>query len=338
MICDVSFNGEVGETDSYLSRESVFTQNYRGSRRDIYHYAYTDVLTPVITFMKYDFSPFSFEENRKVLSWLTGTRKAGLLEIYEEENVVKYCLTGNFTEIQQYKQDSQVIGYLVTFESNSPFAFSDVIERSVSLNSAAEIVLSNAGDDRDDMVYPVFEIEQGSDTYFHVDTLPSLPDMIPDVIYQLPDNTYHIRVEGDTVSQLSGIFDGNIEDQVTDGNTLGKYYYCPNDGSVYKGSSIVVDGTTNYIWQAVCKNVYGAVEIINQTTGKRTYIRKLNRTEKVVINGTNQVISSTWENRIYGDDFNWEWLGLVQGDNELQINGNAEVTIKYRVPIKCGDM
>lgn len=338
LICDVSFDGNVGETDSYLSRESVFTQNYRGSKRNVYHYGYSDILSPAITFMKSNFEPFSFQENRRILSWLTGSRKPCLLEIYEEENIVKYCLIGNFTEIQQYKQDSQIIGYLVTFESNSPFAYSDVIEKDLSVDSVVDITLYNGGDDSEDLVYPVFEITQGEDIYFHVDSLPSLADMIPDVIYHLPDDTYHIRIEGDTISQLSGIFNGNIEEQAANGNTYGKYYYCPNDGNIYKGSSVLTDNGTSYIWQTVCKGVYGAVEICNLTTGKRTYLRRLHRTEKAIIDGSNQVIVSSWENRVFGNDFNWEWAGLIQGENALSINGNATIKIKYRIPIKCGDM
>lgn len=64
LICDVRFDGDVGETDSYLSRDAVISETYNGVKRYIHGYKYTDVLAPSITFMKNDFQEFTMTENR----------------------------------------------------------------------------------------------------------------------------------------------------------------------------------------------------------------------------------------------------------------------------------
>lgn len=79
-------------------------------------------------------------------------------------------------------------------------------------------------------------------------------------------------------------------------------------------------------------NRYGdekpAIMIIKNNTG----------TEEVVIDGANRVISTDRTRRIFGDDVvDWQWLPLYDGQNELTIEGNCEVTIEYRTVIKCGE-
>ena len=59
--------------------------------------------------------------------------------------------------------------------------------------------------------------------------------------------------------------------------------------------------------------------------------------EIVVLDGANRVISTSSENRIFGDDFSWDWIPLYEGKNELSFIGNCTVTIEYRTPIKCGE-
>lgn len=59
--------------------------------------------------------------------------------------------------------------------------------------------------------------------------------------------------------------------------------------------------------------------------------------EEIVIDGANKIISSSHTKRIFGDDFNWKWLELFDGKNEITVEGNCEVTLEYRTAIKCGE-
>jgi hypothetical protein len=61
-------------------------------------------------------------------------------------------------------------------------------------------------------------------------------------------------------------------------------------------------------------------------------------TEKIVVDGANQVLSSSSTRRIFGDDFvNWAWLPLYDGKNVLTIEGNCDVTIEFREVRKIGE-
>jgi hypothetical protein len=60
-------------------------------------------------------------------------------------------------------------------------------------------------------------------------------------------------------------------------------------------------------------------------------------TEKIVIDGANKLISSTNTRRIFGSDFNWQWLPLYDGQNRLTVEGNCEVTLEWREVRKVGE-
>jgi hypothetical protein len=59
--------------------------------------------------------------------------------------------------------------------------------------------------------------------------------------------------------------------------------------------------------------------------------------EKIIVDGANKIISSSSTKRIFGDDFNWVWLELYDGKNEIAIEGNCTVTIEYREVRKVGE-
>ena len=42
--------------------------------------------------------------------------------------------------------------------------------------------------------------------------------------------------------------------------------------------------------------------------------------------------------RIIGDSFNWEWIYLVPGENQITVSGGCEVTIQWVEPIKIGNV
>lgn len=76
---------------------------------------------------------------------------------------------------------------------------------------------------------------------------------------------------------------------------------------------------------------------VGQTTKAESMIVKNNTsTEKIMIDGANKIISSTNTRRIFGDDFDWTWLPLYDGKNELTVEGNCEVTLEWREVRKVG--
>jgi hypothetical protein len=80
-------------------------------------------------------------------------------------------------------------------------------------------------------------------------------------------------------------------------------------------------------------------DFFNQPSTPVTMIVKNNTaTEEIEVDGANKIISSKNTKRIFGDDFvNWTWLPLYDGKNELTVEGNCEVTLKYRTVVKCGE-
>jgi hypothetical protein len=68
-----------------------------------------------------------------------------------------------------------------------------------------------------------------------------------------------------------------------------------------------------------------------------TIIKNNTSTEKVVLDGANKIVSTDRTRRIFGDDFNWQWLELYDGKNEITIEGNCEVTFEYREVRKVGE-
>lgn len=71
---------------------------------------------------------------------------------------------------------------------------------------------------------------------------------------------------------------------------------------------------------------YSSITLTNNASG-----------EEINIDGANKIISSSSTKRIFGDDFNWKWLELFDGKNEITVEGDCEVTLKYRTVVKCGE-
>jgi hypothetical protein len=59
--------------------------------------------------------------------------------------------------------------------------------------------------------------------------------------------------------------------------------------------------------------------------------------ETVTVDGANKIITTSLTRRIFGDDFNWKWLELYDGKNEITIEGNCEVALEWREIRKVGE-
>lgn len=72
-------------------------------------------------------------------------------------------------------------------------------------------------------------------------------------------------------------------------------------------------------------------------TRTSTIVKNNSSNEKVVADGANKIISSSGIRRIFGDDFNWVWLELYDGKNEITVEGNCTVTLEWREVRKVGE-
>lgn len=299
----LSFDGDSGETDTFINREAVASESYRGDFKRVHSYKYTDVLAPTISFIKEDFSDFTKEEVRRVLKWLTSKDTASFLTVYHDDSeVISYEILGAFIEIQTYKLgNGRVVGIQAVFESVAPWAFSflQTVTKNVSSPTNNTITLDIETDDPQNPIYPRITIKQDSNTN------------VIEINYAM----------GDTDNWI----DGSVFKY---GNN---YYWVDSDGKKYTSTTNTsgID-TTSVAIRNTHTDENGAVRVFN------SLVKNNIKGETVVLDGANKVVSSS-STRIFGDDFSWNWIPLYEGKNELSFVGNCTVTIEYRTPIKCGE-
>lgn len=367
----LSFDGDGGSSASFLNRDSIHSEHYDGSFRRIHSYKYNEVLSPTFTFIKQNFSDFDETENRKILSWLTGTDKPSWIEIYKDDsNVVSYRLFGNFTEMEVYKLgNGRVVGYVAIFESSAPYAYSrkfiypevHTTTEEISNNDETNDYLQVSGaknfsiacntDEYNKLLYPKVIIDfNGENIYFPVSTKPSDDTyMIPNVIYTYTEGTtpkYYISISTEDtlirteVLPISGDT-GASQDLVAENPS--NYFYVKNGRE--HAIKRVVNNQGIDEWETVVK--IGAAVKINasyifnrETISKEIIVKGAALGEKITLDGANKVVSVIPDDgvRIMGDDFNWEWLPLAYGDNNITISGNCAVQIQWIEPRKVGSL
>ena len=299
----LAFEGDSGETSTYLNREAVASETYRGDFKRVSSYKYSESLAPTIMFIDKDFGDFNLERQRKILKWLTSKDTVSFLTVYHDDSeVISYEILGGFTEIQTYKLgNGRVVGFTAIFESIAPWAFSPLqtITKNVSNPSDNKITINLETDDLQSAVYPRITIQQDSNT---------------NII---------------TVDHAMGDQDTWVEGSVF---KYGSTYYWVDATSVKHTSTT---NTSNFNTTSVSiKNIH--TDDYDKISVFDTLVKNNIKGETVVLDGANRVVSSS-STRIFGDDFSWDWLPLYEGENELSFVGNCVVTIEYRTPIKCGE-
>lgn len=339
LICGAAFDStDNGETESFLNKEAVSSNVYDGSRKNIHGYHYTEVVNVQITLIKKNYEEITEWENRKILSWLTGSNKTEELIVYKDDSeVVSYRLIGNVISVEQYKLDnSRVIGYIITFEHIAPYAYSPVRTVTKTITAPETFVIDCRTDVYEKNLYPKMTIKIGDSMYIPIDEDPTSDsyEMLDNVIYEYNNNRY-IKING----QKHAIRTTSSIDSVTpDASTYNNYYFSTSDNYVYKGT--LVD------------NVYGWEQITKIGTGfeiKNTYyeddkditvkssVIDCYKNEVITIDGDNRLISSSeTPMRVIGDSFNWEWIYFVPDENHISISGNCTVTFEWVEPIKIG--
>ena len=308
IIFDVAFDSDNGAMSSYLNRSAVASESHDGRYKNTYKYKYDELFSPQFTIVKKDFSDFTQEEVRRVLKYLTSTDKPALLEVYYDgdSNVVDWACIGGWTSIETYKiANSRMVGIVAQFEAITPYAMSDLYSITKTISSATDNKITIDIDTDDNKpVYPRITIrEKGSVVSIPTGTtLTYLSDMVENTAY-FNDTTYYWKTADST-------------DPI--------YFHSSTTNPNLDTTSVRFTNTHT--------------DFFNQKTVlDSTIVKNNNITENIVLDGANKIISSNSVNRIFGNDFNWKWLELYDGKNEIAIEGNCEVTFEWREVRKIGE-
>ena len=351
VILDVAFDSDNGTTSSYLNRSAVASESYDGRYRNTHRYKYDELFSPQFTIVKRDFSDFTQDEVRRVLKYLTSTDKPALLEVYYngDSNMVDWACIGGFTNIETYKiANSRTVGIVAQFEAITPFAMSDIHTVTKTITLEDDHITINIDTDDNQPVYPRITIQQtGTIIPIPSGIAPDIySDMIPNTVYY-NDSAYYWK------SDVSAFVTGNTapnygwpkvtrDTAYTESDEIKEktvYYYTSDkkyrwiDPYTFKSSTSDPKLATTGV--SITNQHYG---FFQQPSNPVTMILKNNTSsEKIVVDGANKIISSSSVRRIFGSDFDWTWLPLYDGKNEITVEGNCEVTLEWREVRKVGE-
>ena len=313
----MAFESDNGEVSTYLTREAVASESYRGEFKRIHNFKYTETLNPKFTFIKNDFGDFTTEEIRKVTRWLTSGTNASFLTVYKDDsNVDHFDILGGFSEVSLYKLgNGRCVGIVATFESAHPYALSPLYTYSQSVVDTVhqKFIINVDSDEEESAIYPRITIKQNDSVLVYVDHPMIVNNAWVDSDY-IDGTVYYYAATGD-------------------------YYYNKHnaDGSIVATVTKTNPVTTSTKTSVIIKNVntdedgnihIGDLRVKNNSAG-----------ETIVLDGANRVIASSATKRIFGNDFiNWSWLPLYNGKNEITVIGNCTVTIEYRAIRKIGEI
>ena len=91
-----AFEPDSGFVDTFLGMDQITTDSYDGVKKHFYGNKYNTSAEILITLVKFDGTELSMEDNRRVLRWLTGSRKASWLDFYVGDKLV-YSFYGSVT-------------------------------------------------------------------------------------------------------------------------------------------------------------------------------------------------------------------------------------------------
>lgn len=355
LICDVAFDSDSGATSSFLSREAVASETYRGAIKRVSSYKYTESFAPVITFVDKNFGEFTMERQRQILKWITSKDTPSFLNVYHDDsNVVSYAILGNFIECETYKLgNGRVVGFQCTFESIMPYAFSDLhtISKTISNSDNNEIIIEIDTDDNKP-IYPCVTIHHNGKNYVRIadgQVLTSASKMANNTAYYNGTTFYwkpsmaQLRMSA-TMPTTDYNKDWPVK-TVTKAPTMNEM----EDKTIYLYSSTYYWVDPPYTFRSATTNPNletTSVKLVNThydffnvpTPLEAVVVQNNTLTEKIVLDGANKIVYSDNSSRIFGDDFvNWRWLELHDGKNEIIVEGNCKVTLEYREIRKVGE-
>ena len=298
LLCDVSFDEDNGDSESFLNREAVASEVYNGTLRRVHNFKYTDVFAPRISLIKNTFDDFTEDEVRRALSWLTSSATPKFLTAYyDDSEVAAFEILGAPTSIELHKiANNRIVGIVFTFESSAPYAFSAIQTIEKNITSPQTFTITCNSDELGALVYPKVTITHKLNDSLIVQTNKAMDE--PNKAEHIPGTVYHYN---------------------------GVYYWIDDEGTLYEDSTIPSEWKTT------------SVLIENMTTNSKTAVGGNISQEIVTLDGANRVVSSSLNiSRIFGNDFNWQWMSLAPGENTITVTGSCTIKIEWREPRKVG--
>lgn len=296
LICDLAFDSDSDNTGTFLNRDAIASEIYNGTLKRTHNYTYSEVFAPSFTLIKNDFEDFTTDEVRKILAWLTSSFIPKFLTAYEDDS-----------EVISF----EILGVPTEIETYK-LGNGRIIGIVFTFESCAPYAFSAVQTVTKDITAPqTFTITCNSD---------ELGAMVYPKVTIEHKQTDSLVVQSDHAMKYNEeLIDGTVY-QYED-----KYYWIDNDG-VFQEQS---ENTSNFDTTGV--------SIQNDTTQSKTIIGKDNAQEIVTLDGANRIVSSSRPSgRIFGDDFNWQWMPLVPGDNIITVMGSCSVKFEWREPRKVG--
>lgn len=308
VILDVAFDGDSGETSSFLNRSAIAAESHDGRYKNTYRYKYDELFSPKFTIVKKDFSDFSQSEVRRVLKYLTQTDRPALLEVSydkDDEQITEekdFCAIGGWTEISTYKlANNRTVGIVATFEAITPHAMSKLETISITAADNYKKVITVRTDDNQP-VYPRITIKENS-----ASSVVKIDHAMTDNDVWLDGTVYHYEKGG-------------------------MYYWLDAKGVKHDSNTNTSGITTTSV---MIKNTHtsedGTVAVFD------TFVKNNDKGEVIIVDGANKIISSSATKRIFGSDFDWTWLPLYDDENTITVVGNCDVTVEFREVRKVGE-
>lgn len=297
--------GDSGETDSYLSQDSIYADSPRGTKRTLYGTKYNSVATLSITVMRPDGYEFSIAKTREIYKWLTGATQYSWMDLYVG-NEVKYRMFCFVQNVQPYKIDSRVVGFTITVESNSPWCYSPLITETMtisgsnitlvntskytSLNESGKLVIDNPSDD----------------LYTYTQMTTEFTNTVGDGSLKIINNTIGEEIGKTTV-------DGLVQNEII---TLSENMFIKSDKETR-----IFGSDFNYIWP---KLKPGVNELTIEGTGELTFkyihpikvgdcVGDLNAASDPICNEDGQIILDTLDwNRIVNTPTTLSGYGITE--------------------------
>jgi hypothetical protein len=294
---------------------------------------------------------------REVLKWLTSTSQPALLEAYYEHqdynNTVDWAAIGGWTEISTYKLgNNRTIGITATFESCMPYALSTLYTKTKTVTNLTDnkIIIPVDTDEPQMPVCPRVKVKHHgivvnipTNTQYNI-----LSDMVPNTTY-FNGTTYYWKSDlpskctGSKKPTYSGWKVVTVNHAYTDVDTWEDatiYYYQAGNMYYWIDPYTFKESTTNPNLSTTSVRIRNKnTDFLTQNSEytSTTVVKNNNSSEEIVIDGANKIIFSNSVNRIFGDDFNLEWLELRDGENEITVEGNCDIEISWREPRKIGE-
>ena len=350
LLCDLSFDEDNGDTESFLNREAVASEVYNGTLRRVHNYKYTDVFAPRITLIKNTFDDFTETEVRRVLSWLTSSATPKFLTAYyDDSEVISFEILGAPTDITVYKiANNRIVGIVFTFESSAPYAFSAIqtVEKDITVPQTFTITCNS--DELGALVYPKITITHKPTDSLVVQTnkaMTNRSEHINGTVYYYNGNYYWIDNEDILQTQTSNTSGFNttgvLIENVTAKSSMFTSQYI--EATAYNGLDVYYIESNGEKIRAIPQPTKD-----NFTQGKyyilqkdyaphsKTIVGKNVAQEVVVLDGANQIVLSNRDGRLFGNDFNWQWMPLVPGENTITVTGSCTIKFEWREPHKVG--